>query len=78
MNKVTLEDIHECLVGNKLAGQKGLIDKVDELNEKLCVVQNQAHTLMKDREKNKNKITLTIPKWLTAVIGIAVKTKTGI
>lgn len=73
-----LESIHTCLIGDKLAGHKGLIDKVDCLDDKSCKMQNQLDTLMQDREKNKNKISISIPKWLTAILGVYVKTKTGV
>jgi hypothetical protein len=65
MSKVTLEDIHECLIGNKLAGQKGIISTIDDLvenqtemnnkvckmDDRQCIMQNHLNTLMLDREK---------------------------
>lgn len=69
-----IHEMHQCLVGNKLSGQKGLIDKVDSMDTKMCVMQNQVNTLMQDREKNKGKVTITVPKWLSALVGLKVKT----
>lgn len=73
-----LESIHTCLIGNKLTSQKGLIDKFENLDNKCCRMENQLSTLMSDREKNKNSISIKVPKWLTAVLGVYVKTKTGV
>lgn len=33
-----LEDIHACLVGNKIKGQRGLIDRVE-------ICENEIHTI---------------------------------
>ncbi|HEY0751795.1 MAG TPA: hypothetical protein VGD26_11605 [Chitinophagaceae bacterium] len=44
-----LNDIHACLVGNKLKGQRGLIDRVD-----LC--ENKLDTHEKILEKKANRI----------------------
>lgn len=94
MSKVTLEDIHECLIGNKLAGQKGIISTIDDLVDshermivcqektdgKVCVMQNQIHTLIQANEKRiedeRNKIT--IGKLLKKIASVFITAKTGI
>lgn len=73
-----LKEIKEFLIGTEFDRKNCLSYKFDSLENKVCIMQNQVSTLMQDREKNKNKITISVPKWLTAIIGITIKTKTGI
>ncbi len=91
--EVTLQDIHECLIGNKLAGQKGIIDTLDDLvenhselkvcqektNDKVCVMQNHLHLLMQDREANikRKSEQPKLLKWLKAAGSIFITAKTG-
>lgn len=60
--KQLLEEIHSCLIGNKLAGQEGLIDKVNALDTKVSKVENRLHSL-----ENKKPIIL---KWLAILFTI--------
>lgn len=93
MKKVTLEDIHECLIGNKLAGQKGIIDTIDELVDshervikcqektdgKVCIMQNQLSTLMQDREKRieAEKNKISWGKVFKKIASVFLTAKTG-
>lgn len=94
MSKVTLEDIHECLIGNKLTGHKGVIDTIDDLVEcqqriekcqektdtKVCAMQNQIHTLIKAHEKriSDEKNKITLTRILKKIASVFISAKTGI
>lgn len=43
-----LKDVHACLVGEKLKGQRGLIDRVG-------ICENELHTLKAEVDKKSNK-----------------------
>lgn len=56
-----LRDVHECLIGNKLRGHRGLVDRVDILENR------QAH-LDEQLKKKANKINwMSIFKFLSKV-----------
>jgi len=74
-----IKEIKECLIGTEFDRKKGLVYKFDmhceKTDSRFCIVENQLHTLMQDREKSKNKVTLK--KFFASLIGLIVKTKTG-
>lgn len=77
-------DIKECLLGDPYKPGTGVVHNLHEVKQQQSkfqdqqlVMQNQLHTLLEEREKNKNKISFKIPGWMTTVFGLAVKAKTG-
>jgi len=70
-------DIKECLLGDPYKPNSGLVNDVYEVKKQQSIMQNQLHTLLHEREKNKNRISFKIPGWMTAVFGLVVKAKTG-
>ena len=68
-------DIKECLLGLPYKPNSGLVHDVYDMKKQQCIMQNQLHTLLEEREKNKNKISFSIPKWVSALFGIMVKSK---
>lgn len=83
MNKYEqlLSDVSEMkkfLIGSEFDKKNCLSTRFDSVENKVCLMQNQINTLMIDREKNKNKLSVKIPKWVTILTGIFIKTKTGI
>jgi len=62
LKKIT-KKIETCLVGDKLAGQVGLVDKVDCIGEDVCVLKEEMKLL---KEENKKSIRFKKPTWLSA------------
>lgn len=61
LNKTT-KKIETCLVGDKLTGQVGLVDKVDCLGEDVCEIKEKVKLL---EAENKTTIKIKKPKWLS-------------
>lgn len=60
----TTNKIQTCLIGDKLGGQVGLVDKVDCLGEDMCEVKEEIKNL---KLENKKTIRIKIPKWISAM-----------
>lgn len=71
-------EMKEFLVGTEFDKKNCLSYRFDSMENKQCIMQNQLSTLMADREKDKNKISIKVPKWLTTILGVYVKTNTGV
>ena len=54
--------IETCLVGDKLTGQVGLVDKVDCIGEDVCELKEEIKLL---KENDKKHIKIKKPKWLS-------------
>lgn len=66
----TTNKIETCLVGDKLTGQVGLVDKIDTIDNRQCKMENVQCDVL-DRLKileteNKTKIKFKKPAWLSA------------
>lgn len=56
--------IETCLVGDKLTGQVGLVDKLNCIGEDMCEVKVKLKVL---EENDKKHIKIKKPKWLSIV-----------
>jgi hypothetical protein len=63
-------EIKLALLGNPLSGEKGLAGRVDFLNEKVELQENQIKLLIE--EKTRNSVYVMLIKWLLTVIGVGV------
>jgi hypothetical protein len=63
-------EIKLALLGNPLSGEKGLAGRVDFLNEKVELQENQIKLLIE--EKTRNSVYIMLIKWLLTVIGVGV------
>lgn len=54
-----VDKIHKCLVGDKLEGQIGLIDKVDKVDRRLSIIEN----------KMAEKKSFKLPSWIMKMFG---------
>ena len=57
-----LDRIEKCLIGDKLDGRVGLIDKVDGLDDRLCLIENRISNLEKKKSFNFLKAIISIFK----------------
>jgi len=55
-----LDRIEKCLIGDKLEGRAGLIDKVDCLDDRLCLIENRLSNLEKKKSVNILKTIISI------------------
>jgi hypothetical protein len=67
---LTEAEIKLALLGNPLSGEKGLAGRVDFLNEKVELQENQIKLLIE--EKTRNSVYVMLIKWLLTVIGVGV------
>lgn len=67
-------EIKKFLIGTEFDKKNCVSYRFDQMETKVCIMENQLNTLMQDREKNKGKVTITVPKWLSALVGLKVKT----
>jgi len=75
----TTNKIETCLVGDKLAGQVGLVDtvefvykkqeltdkKLDKLDDKVCLIQNELNNI---KIENAKTLKFKKPNWLSAAV----------
>lgn len=80
-----LHEIKECLVGTEFNRKGCVLDRLDKLDDRLRITQNQVNTLMQDREKRieaeraKAASKLAIRKFLNLLtFGLIKKLATGI
>ena len=64
-NEVT--EIKECLVGNPLKNNPGLVATVNGLDDKICKVENRISNL---EQKKKNKKSIKLPTWIIKLFGL--------
>ena len=61
----TTNKIQTCLVGDKLTGQVGALDKIDCIGEDMCEVKDRLKAL---EESDKKHIKFKKPSWLNAAV----------
>ncbi len=60
-------DIKECLVGNPLKNNPGLVNTVNGLDDKVGIIENRIITL---EEKKKSKRTIKLPSWIIKLFSL--------
>lgn len=78
-----LHEIKECLVGTEFNRKGCVLDRLDKLDDRSRITQNQVNTLMQDRElrlkkeQEKEANRLTLKKLFNGLL-VLMKFKTGI
>ncbi len=60
-------DIKECLIGNPLKNNPGLVNIVNSLDDKVCKIENKISNL---EQKKKNRKSIKTPLWIVKLFNL--------
>ena len=67
--QLTVNKIHKCLVGDKLEGQVGLIDKVDSVDDKVDALDRR-FSIIENKIAKQKKDKWKMPAWIMKIFGL--------
>ena len=59
-------DIKECLIGNPLKNNPGLVNTVNQMDDKICIIENRISNL---ERKKKRTLRIKLPSWVVKFFG---------